>query len=92
MAVAVPSRIGYLGPEGTFTHEAAIAGAVDRYGAAELIGLATIYDVVMAVARGEVDYAVVPIENSIEGSVTATLDTLAIDAASVSRSTGSSSA
>lgn len=83
MAVAVPSRIGYLGPEGTFTHEAAIAGAVDRYGAAELIGLATIYDVVMAVARGEVDYAVVPIENSIEGSVTATLDTLAIDAETV---------
>jgi prephenate dehydratase len=83
VAVAVPIRIGYLGPEGTFTHEAALAGVALRDGVPELIGLATIYDVVMAVARGEVDCAVVPIENSIEGSVTATLDTLAIDAETV---------
>jgi prephenate dehydratase len=71
--------VGYLGPEGTFTHEAALAGAGGATGA-EMIAQATIYDVVMAVATGAVDRAVVPIENSIEGSVSATLDTLAIDA------------
>jgi prephenate dehydratase len=87
MADTVGLSIGYLGPEGTFTHEAALAGA-ELAGAgispdAELIGLATIYDVVMAVARGEVDRAIVPIENSIEGSVSATLDVLAMDAETV---------
>ncbi len=78
-------RVGYLGPEGTFTHEAALAGIEARreLTGVELVPLATIYDVVMAVARGEVDSAVVPIENSIEGSVSATLDTLAIDAVDV---------
>jgi prephenate dehydratase len=71
--------VGYLGPEGTFTHEAALAGTAHISGG-ELVALPTIYDVVMAVASGEVTRAVVPIENSIEGSVSATLDTLAIDA------------
>ncbi len=83
MADAAALTIGYLGPEGTFTHEAAVAGAPGVSEAAELVGLATIYDVVMAVAHGDVDRAVVPIENSIEGSVSATLDTLAMDAESV---------
>jgi prephenate dehydratase len=78
-------RVGYLGPEGTFTHAAALAGTADlpELAQAELIPLPTIYDVVMAVANGQVERAVVPIENSIEGSVSATLDTLAIDGADV---------
>jgi prephenate dehydratase len=76
------ARVGYLGPEGTFSHEAALAGGA-RIDGAELIALPTIFDVVVAVASGEVDRAVVPIENSIEGSVSATLDTLAIDAEAV---------
>jgi prephenate dehydratase len=75
-------RVGYLGPQGTFTHEAALAGAGAEAGV-ELVPLATIYDAVMAVAGGQVDRSVVPIENSIEGSVTSTLDTLAINAVSV---------
>ena len=74
--------VGFLGPEGTFTHEAALAGIADR-SATELIPFPTIYDVVMAVADATVSRAVVPIENSIEGSVSATLDTLAIDAEAV---------
>jgi prephenate dehydratase len=77
-------RLGYFGPEGTFTHEALIesAGAAGgRSGAAELeaVPLPTIYDTVMAVHAGTVERALVPIENSLEGSVNATLDALAID-------------
>ncbi len=77
--------VGYLGPEGTFSHAAALAGAARQPGlaGAVLVPLPTIYDVVMAVANGELERAVVPIENSIEGSVSATLDTLAIDAVEV---------
>jgi prephenate dehydratase len=70
-------RAGYLGPEGTFTQEAALRapGASEL----ELVPLPTIFDTVMAVSDGTVQRAVVPIENSIEGSVSATLDALAID-------------
>jgi prephenate dehydratase len=70
-------QVGYLGPEGTFTQEAALAAA----GQAELslVPLPTVFDVVMAVHLGEVERAVVPIENSIEGSVSATLDALAME-------------
>ena len=66
-------RVGYLGPEGTFTEEAAslLQG--------ELVGFATVYDVVAAVEHGTVDRGVVPIENSLEGGVNATLDALALD-------------
>jgi len=66
-------RVGYLGPEGTFTEQA--ASALDG----ELIGFATVHDVVAAVDRGTVDRGVVPIENSLEGGVNATLDALALD-------------
>src|ERR1700749_3074535 len=71
------TRVGYLGPEGTFTQEAALRppNSADL----QLVPLATIFDTVMAVADGTVQRAVVPIENSIEGSVSATLDALAID-------------
>jgi prephenate dehydratase len=65
--------IGYLGPEGTFTEQA--ASALEG----ELVGFATVYDVVAAVERGTVDRGVVPIENSLEGGVNATLDALALD-------------
>ncbi|MGZ4184600.1 MAG: prephenate dehydratase [Solirubrobacteraceae bacterium] len=70
-------RAGYLGPEGTFTHEALIglAGASEI----ELVPLPTIYDTVMAVHSGLVERALVPIENSLEGSVNATLDALAME-------------
>ena len=70
-------RAGYLGPEGTFTHEALIGiGAGDEL---ELVPLPTIYDTVMAVHAGLVGRALVPIENSLEGSVNATLDALAME-------------
>jgi prephenate dehydratase len=70
-------KVGYLGPEGTFCQEAALqAPAASEL---ELIPCATIYDTVIAVHDGAVERAVVPIENSLEGSVSATLDALAFE-------------
>ncbi len=70
-------RAGYLGPEGTFTHEAltGIAGNAE----VELVSYPTIYDTVMAVHEHAVERALVPIENSLEGSVNATLDALVME-------------
>jgi prephenate dehydratase len=70
-------RAGYLGPEGTFTHEALTTSAGSE--SLDLVALPTIYDTVMAVGEGEVERALVPIENSLEGSVNATLDALAME-------------
>jgi prephenate dehydratase len=70
-------RVGYFGPEGTFTQEALIADT--RGTTPEMIPLPTIYDTVMAVHSGAVERALVPIENSLEGSVNATLDALAME-------------
>jgi prephenate dehydratase len=77
-------RVGYFGPEGTFTQEALVAATGGRDGtgteaALELVPLPTIYDAVMAVHDGRVEQALVPIENSLEGSVNATLDALAME-------------
>jgi prephenate dehydratase len=74
--------VGYLGPEGTFSHEAAVSSPGSS--GLELVALATIHDVVMAVENGDVQRGLVPIENSIEGSVNVTLDALALEAPSVS--------
>jgi prephenate dehydratase len=71
------TRVGYLGPEGTFSHEALVAQAAAA--GAELVSLGTVHDTVMAADDGRVDRAFVPIENSLEGSVNATLDTLALE-------------
>jgi prephenate dehydratase len=70
-------KVGFLGPEGTFTQEAALATA----GSVKLsmVPLPTVFDVVMSVHSGATDRAVVPIENSLEGSVSATLDALAME-------------
>src|SRR5207249_9256685 len=64
-------RITYLGPEATFTHQAAIRrfGSSLRYGPQK-----TITDVFAEVSKNRADYGVVPIENSTEGVVTHTLD------------------
>jgi prephenate dehydratase len=70
-------RIAYLGPAGTFTEDA--LGEVVRDGDYEPLRTATIPDAILAVERGEADRALVPIENSLEGSVRPTLDTLAFD-------------
>jgi prephenate dehydratase len=69
--------VGYFGPEGTFTQEALLASVGTQE--LDLVPLPTIYETVMAVHDREVEYALVPIENSLEGSVNATLDTLAME-------------
>ena len=63
--------IAYLGPEATFTHQAAIQrfGSSLRYASQK-----TITDVFTEVGRKRADYGVVPVENSTEGVVTHTLD------------------
>ncbi|HEY5429619.1 MAG TPA: prephenate dehydratase [Solirubrobacteraceae bacterium] len=70
-------RAGYFGPEGTNTQEALLADTIGLE--LETVPLPTIYDTVMAVHEGTVDQAMVPIENSLEGSVNATLDALAME-------------
>jgi prephenate dehydratase len=74
-------RAGYLGPEGTFTHEALLAFPL----ATDFTPtpLPTVHDAVRAVAEGEVDRALVPIENALEGAVGATLDALAEQAVAI---------
>jgi prephenate dehydratase len=69
--------IAYLGPAGTFTEDA-LREASSR-AEFEPLRTATIPDAILAVERGEADLALVPIENSIEGSVRPTLDTLAFE-------------
>jgi prephenate dehydratase len=69
------TRAGYLGPEGTFSEQALLASTAQS--AIEGIPFATIYDTVLALRTGQVDWALVPIENSLDGSVTVTLDLLA---------------
>lgn len=70
-----PARYAYLGPEGTFT-EAALR-TVPAASRADLQPHATVPSALDAVRTAEADAAVVPIENSVEGSVTVTLDELA---------------
>ena len=79
---AETGRVAFLGPEGTFTEEALLA----HPSATPLapFPFPTIEDVMDAVSSGEAELGVVPIENSLEGSVTRTLDRLAFgDDASV---------
>src|SRR5438309_3711884 len=67
--------VAYLGPQATFTHQAALQhfGATATYRPARSIG-----EVFDDVERGRVDYGVVPVENSTEGAVNVTLDRLSL--------------
>jgi prephenate dehydratase len=73
--------VAYLGPAGTFSEDALRAAAGDA--GVEPLPEPTIFDAITAVDEGRAGRALVPFENSIEGSVRATLDTLAFDAPSV---------
>jgi prephenate dehydratase len=74
-------RIAYLGPAGTFTEDALGEAAPGED--LEPLRTATIRDAILAVQEGEAERALVPVENSIEGSVRNTLDTLASEAEAV---------
>jgi prephenate dehydratase len=71
------TRVGFLGPHGTFAEEAVLTQP--DLAEQELQPLRSVPDVISVVERGEADVGLVPIENSIEGTVTVTLDTLAFD-------------
>jgi prephenate dehydratase len=70
-------RIGFLGPEGTFSEQALLTQP--DYAGMELVPYRSIPDVLHAVSQGDIDVAFVPIENAIEGSVNVTLDALIFD-------------
>jgi len=71
IALEQPLKIAYLGPEATYTHQAASR----KFGASvHYEPMATISDIFTAVEKGEVDHGVIPIENSTEGSVRDALD------------------
>lgn len=64
-------RVGYLGPEGTWSHQAALS----RFGdSVELVPYSTFAHVFAAVERGEVNYGVIPLENSTHGNVVQAMD------------------
>ncbi len=73
----VVMRVGFLGPHGTFAEEALLTQS--DLAAGEQIPFRTVPQVITAVERSEVDIGLVPLENSIEGTVAVTLDTLAFD-------------
>ncbi|HEX4437537.1 MAG TPA: prephenate dehydratase [Solirubrobacteraceae bacterium] len=75
------SRAAFLGPAGTFSEEALLAGAEPA--AVEPLPKPTIFETVMALRDGEAELAVVPIENSLEGSINVTLDLLADNAPAI---------
>lgn len=72
-------RIAYLGPAGTFTEDA-LREALEPGVEFEPLRTPTIHEAILAVENGEAERALVPFENSIEGSVRSTLDALAFDA------------
>lgn len=75
-------RIAYLGPAGTFTEDA-LREVLGEGAAFEPLRTPTVHEAIVAVERGEADRALVPFENSIEGSVRSTLDALAFDTETV---------
>ena len=71
LSLEQPPKVGYLGPKATFTHQAAL----HHFGiSAKYVSLPTIRDVFEEVGRENVDYGVIPVENTIEGVVNRTLD------------------
>jgi len=70
-------RIGFLGPEGTFTEQALLSQA--DLASEELVPMATIAEVLAAADTGDIDLGFVGIENSIEGTVNVTIDALAFE-------------
>ena len=72
-----PLRVGFLGPVGTFTEQAMLREP--DLAAAEHVAFPVMTEVLFAVAEGSIDLGVVPVENAIEGTVNASVDTMAFD-------------
>jgi prephenate dehydratase len=69
-------NIAYFGPQGTFSEQAALAAARPDH---TLVPVPTVPEALAAVRQGRADLACVPVENSVEGAVSATMDALAVD-------------
>src|ERR1700683_222697 len=67
-------RIGYLGPEGSFSHE-----AVSTMDGVDAVACDTLADLLASVADATLDQGLVPLENALEGTVSATIDGLVFD-------------
>jgi len=76
--MSIKKKIAYLGPSGTFTEEALDKFVIEP-DKIEKIPCATVVEVIKSVDRGYADEGLVPIENSIEGSVNITLDILTFE-------------
>ena len=73
LAQEEPLKVGYLGPEGTFSQTAALK----HFGhSVRALALSSVDEVFHEVEAGHADFGVVPVENSTEGSVNHTLDSL----------------
>jgi prephenate dehydratase len=75
-------HISFLGPAGTFTEDA-LREALPEGEEIEPLRTTTVHEAILAVEEGRAERALVPFENSIEGSVRSTLDTLAFDTEAV---------
>src|SRR5215212_12244524 len=75
------TRVAFLGPAGTFSEDALLAAAGDD--AVDPLPRPSVYAAIRTVAEGDAERALVPFENSIEGAVRSTLDTLAFEAQGV---------
>jgi prephenate dehydratase len=73
-------RVGFLGPEGTFSHDALVRAGLAGL---EPVPLPTLHDAVLAVQDEAVDRSLVPFENAIEGAVNPVLDALVFEAPDV---------
>ena len=73
----MPTRIAHLGPAGTYGEQATLGLVEQEAGTeVELVPWVGLRAVVARLAEGDCSAAVVPVENSVEGGVTATLDAL----------------
>jgi prephenate dehydratase len=70
------ASIAYFGPQGTFSEQAALAANLPDH---TLVPEATVPEALAAVRHGHADLACVPVENSVEGAVSVTMDALAVD-------------
>jgi len=71
-------KVGYLGPEGTFSDEAS-ATYRKMIGKADFMPFSTFHDILLAVDKGRIDEGIVPIENSVEGTIGIVTDMLVND-------------
>src|SRR3989338_431157 len=69
-------KIGYLGPDGTFSEEAAKLYQKKINISCEMVGFSTIHDILIAADKKKIDKAIVPIENSVDGTIGIVTDTL----------------